>query len=227
MTLDPRGGSMPIDVSWGVQSHSLSSLSSGWFAHFIILGMLHPALGGLSSVGIFGPHWPAVLVAAVSLAVVPVVAVSLAAVLVAAVSLAAVLVVAVSLAAVLVAAVSCSAVLVAAVSLAVVLVAAVSCSEVLVAAVSMAAVLVAAVSLAVVLVAAVSFAAVLVAAVSLAVVLVAVLSAVQVFPDLPVLLCRFPTLDGGAASSTLPTVPLGAALVEDYFPLSRRALPNF
>ncbi|KAJ1118377.1 hypothetical protein NDU88_006568 [Pleurodeles waltl] len=47
------------------------------------------------------------------------------------------------------------------------------------------------------------------------------------FPDLPVLLCPFPTLDGGAAVSTLPTVPLGAASVADFFPLSRRALANF
>ncbi|KAJ1135434.1 hypothetical protein NDU88_001874 [Pleurodeles waltl] len=122
---------------------------------------------------------------------------------------------------------SLAAVLVAAVSLAAVLVVAVSCSVVLVAAVSCSAGLVATVSLAAVLVAAVSLAAVLVAAVPLAVVLVAVLSAVQVFPDLPVLLCPFPTVDGGAAVSTVPTVPLGAALVADFFPLSRRALGNF
>ncbi|KAJ1209679.1 hypothetical protein NDU88_005052 [Pleurodeles waltl] len=119
------------------------------------------------------------------------------------------------------------AVLVAAVSWSVVLVAAVSCSAVLVAAVSCSAVLVAAVSLAAVLVAAVSLAAVLVAPVSLAAVLVAVLSAVQVFPDLPVLVCPVPTLDGGAAGSTLPPVPLGAAVFEDSFPLSCRALANF
>ncbi|KAJ1165146.1 hypothetical protein NDU88_005575 [Pleurodeles waltl] len=60
----------------------------------------------LSSVGIFGAHWPAVLVAAVSLAAVLVAAVSCSAVLMAAVPLAAVLVAAVSLAAVLVAVLS-------------------------------------------------------------------------------------------------------------------------
>ncbi|KAJ1218380.1 hypothetical protein NDU88_005960 [Pleurodeles waltl] len=87
--------------------------------------------------------------------------------------------------------------------------------------------LLAVVSWAAVLVAVVSWAAVLVAAVSWAAVLVAVLSAVQIFPDLPVLLCPFSTLDGGTAVSTLPTVPLGAALVADFFPLSRRALANF
>ncbi|KAJ1219011.1 hypothetical protein NDU88_006582 [Pleurodeles waltl] len=57
--------------------------------------------------------------------------------------------------------------------------------------------------------------------------LMAVLSAVLIFPDLPVFLCPFPTLDGVAAVSTLPTVPLGAALVAGVFPLSRRALGNF
>ncbi|KAJ1211462.1 hypothetical protein NDU88_006822 [Pleurodeles waltl] len=74
-----------------------------------------------------------------------------------------------------------------------------------------------AVSLPAVLVGAVSLAVVLVAAVSLAAMLVAVLSGVQVFLDLPVLLCPFPTLDCGAAGSTLPTVPLGAALVGRFF----------
>ncbi|KAJ1189211.1 hypothetical protein NDU88_005961 [Pleurodeles waltl] len=98
---------------------------------------------------------------------------------------------------------------------------------VLVTAVSWAAVLVAAVSWAAGLVAAVSWAAVLVVAVSWAAGLVAVLSTVQIFPDLPVLLCPFPTLDGGAAVSTLPIVPRGAALVAGFFPLSRRALANF
>ncbi|KAJ1097443.1 hypothetical protein NDU88_002562 [Pleurodeles waltl] len=117
--------------------------------------VLHPACGGLSSVGAVGAHCPAVLVAAVSLA------------------------------AVLVVAVSCEAVLVVAVPLAAVLVTAVSCE------------------------------AVLVAAVSLAAVLVAVLSAVQIFGDLPVFLCPFPTLDGGAAVFPLPTVLLGEPLVVD------------
>ncbi|KAJ1104271.1 hypothetical protein NDU88_001683 [Pleurodeles waltl] len=77
------------------------------------------------------------------------------------------------------------------------------------------------------LVAVVSWAAVLLVAVSWAAGLVPVLSAVQIFPDLLVLLCPFPTLDGGAAVSTPPTVPLGAALVADFFPLSRQALANF
>ncbi|KAJ1142821.1 hypothetical protein NDU88_009134 [Pleurodeles waltl] len=54
--------------------------------------VLHPARGGLSSVGAFGAHWPAVLVGAVSCEALLVAAVSLAAVLVVAVSLAAVLV---------------------------------------------------------------------------------------------------------------------------------------
>ncbi|KAJ1155645.1 hypothetical protein NDU88_008374 [Pleurodeles waltl] len=164
----------------------------------IVPRVLHPAHGGLRSVRIFGAQWPAVLVVAVSCSEV------------------------------LVAAVSCSAVLVAAVSFSSVLVAAVSLAAVLVvvAVVSLAAVLVAAVSLAAVLVAAVSLAAVLVAAVSLAAVLVVVLSTMQVFPDLPVLVCPIPTLDSGAAGSTLPPVPLGAALFEDFFPLSRRELAN-
>ncbi|KAJ1096457.1 hypothetical protein NDU88_001598 [Pleurodeles waltl] len=129
--------------------------------------VLHPARGSPSSVGAFGAHWPAVLVAAVSLAAV--------------------------------------------------LVAAVSCEVVLVAAVSLAAVLVAAVSLAVVLV----------AAVPLPAVLVAVLSSVQVFGDLPVFLCPFPTFDGGAAVFPLPTVLLGEALVVDVLPFSCRALDTF
>ncbi|KAJ1182081.1 hypothetical protein NDU88_007276 [Pleurodeles waltl] len=98
---------------------------------------------------------------------------------------------------------------------------------VLLAAVPWAAGLVAAVSWAAALLAAVSWAAVLLAAVSWAAGLLSVLSAVQIFPDVPVLLCPFPTLDGGAAVSTPPTVHLGAALVADFFPLSRRALANF
>ncbi|KAJ1150143.1 hypothetical protein NDU88_002940 [Pleurodeles waltl] len=129
--------------------------------------VLHPARGGLSSVGILGAHLPAVLLWAVPWA------------------------------------------------------------AVLLAGVYSAAGLVAAVSWAAGLVAAVSWAAVLLAVVSWAGGLVAVLSAVQIFPDLPVLLCPFLTLDGGAAVSTPPTVPLGAALVADFFPLSRRALGNF
>ncbi|KAJ1129790.1 hypothetical protein NDU88_008155 [Pleurodeles waltl] len=106
------------------------------------------------------------------------------------------------------------------------LVTAMSLAAVLVAPVSLAAVLVAAVSCEVVLVAAVSLAAVLLAAVSLAAVLVVVLSAVQVFSDLPVFLCPFPTLDGGAAVFPLPTVFLGEALVVDVLPFSRQALTN-
>ncbi|KAJ1122075.1 hypothetical protein NDU88_000579 [Pleurodeles waltl] len=140
------------------------STGSGWG---LVPRVLHPVHGGPSSVGDFGAHWPAVLVAAVSLAVV--------------------------------------------------LLAAVSCEVVLVTAVS----------LAVVLVAAVSLAAVLVAAMSLAAVLVLVLSAMQVFGDLPVFLCPFSTLDGGAAVFPLLTVLLGEALVVDVFPFSCRALANF
>ncbi|KAJ1211166.1 hypothetical protein NDU88_006527 [Pleurodeles waltl] len=51
-TPEPRGGSMPIDVSWGVQSHSLSSLCSGWVAHCTILGSAKPqSLKSLQWVG--------------------------------------------------------------------------------------------------------------------------------------------------------------------------------
>ncbi|KAJ1104266.1 hypothetical protein NDU88_001678 [Pleurodeles waltl] len=87
--------------------------------------------------------------------------------------------------------------------------------------------LVAAVSLAAVLVAAVSLAAELVVAVSLPAVLVAVLSTMQVFGDLHVFLCPFPTLDGGAVVFRLPTVLLGEALVVDVLLLSRWAVANF
>ncbi|KAJ1212880.1 hypothetical protein NDU88_000523 [Pleurodeles waltl] len=107
------------------------------------------------------------------------------------------------------------------------MVAGVSLAAVLVVAVSLAAVLVAAVSCEAVLLAAVSLAAVLVAAVYLAAVLVAVLSAVQVCGDLPFFLCRFPTLDGGAAVFPLPTVLLGEPLVPDVLHFSRRAVANF
>ncbi|KAJ1215244.1 hypothetical protein NDU88_002853 [Pleurodeles waltl] len=57
--------------------------------------------------------------------------------------------------------------------------------------------------------------------------LMAVFSAVLIFLDLPVFLCPFPTLEGVAADSAIPTVPLRAALVAGVFPLSRRALANF
>ncbi|KAJ1115176.1 hypothetical protein NDU88_003402 [Pleurodeles waltl] len=67
----------------------------------------------------------------------------------------------------------------------------------------------------------------LLAVASCAVWLLAVLSAMLIFSDLPVSLCPLPNLDGVAAISTLPTVPLGAALVAGFFPLSRRALANF
>ncbi|KAJ1123616.1 hypothetical protein NDU88_002084 [Pleurodeles waltl] len=206
---------------------SFSTGSGGGF----VPRVLHPAPGGLSSIGIIGAHWPAVLLAAVSWAVVLLAAVSYAAGLLAAVSLATVLLVAVSWAAVLQAAVSWAAGLVAAVSWAAVMVPAVSWAAGMVLAVSwaavlLAAVLLAAVSWAAVLLAAVSWATGLVAAVSWAAGKVVVWSAVQIFPDLPVFLCPFPTLDGGAAVSTPPTVHLGAALVADFFPFSRQALAN-
>ncbi|KAJ1098975.1 hypothetical protein NDU88_004080 [Pleurodeles waltl] len=56
--------------------------------------------------------------------------------------------------------------------------------------------------------------------------MMAVFSAVLLFPDLLTFLWPFHTLDGVAADSTLPPVPLGAALVAGVFPLSRQALAN-
>ncbi|KAJ1150050.1 hypothetical protein NDU88_002848 [Pleurodeles waltl] len=139
---------------------------------------------------------------------------------------------------VLVVAVSFVAVLVAAVSLAAVLVAAASLAAVLVAAASLAAVLVAAVSIAAtqqlailsgpagLVLAVTSWVVGLMAVDSWAAGLMAVFSAMPIFPDLLGFLCHFPTLEGVAADSTLPPVPLGAALVAGVFPLSRRTLAN-
>ncbi|KAJ1182090.1 hypothetical protein NDU88_007285 [Pleurodeles waltl] len=72
-----------------------------------------------------------------------------------------------------------------------------------------------------------SWAAGMMAVASWAAGMMAVFSAVLLFPDLLTFLWPFPTLEGVAADSTLPPVPLGVALLAGVFPLSRRALANF